>query len=407
MIYSRILRKEVDFFMRRKVSIVLVGASGYGHIYLQELLQEENEQMVLAGVVDISPERSKYYQELLDRKIPIYGSLEKFYEENKADLAIISTPIHLHKEHSCLAMNHGSDVLCEKPLTTNLEDIKKMKETSEATGRFLAVGFNWSFTDSVQQLKKRILAGEFGQAKRFKSLTLWPRNLDYYNRSAWAGKRASPSGEIILDSIASNATAHHLHHMLYLAGKAIDQSASLAELTAELYRANEIETFDTCAVKIKTQENIDIFYYASHAVEESKGPRYVLEFEKATIRFDQNEDPSDIVVQWDDGKKERYPDPSHTLEKLKVCVQAILREDHDILCGIQASTPHAKAIQAMHQSVPEIPEFPPALVQYNEKEKRVSVEGLAETLIECYEKWSLPADLNVKWSQPGKNVQVE
>ncbi|KRG11153.1 Gfo/Idh/MocA family protein [Lederbergia galactosidilytica] len=391
----------------RKISIVLVGASGYGHVYLRELLQEENEQMVLAGVVDISPERSKYYQELQEMKIPIYQSLEKFYEENKADLAIISTPIHLHKEHSCLAMNHGSDVLCEKPISTNLADIQKMRETAEETGRFLAVGFNWSFTDSVQQLKKQILAGEFGQAKRFKSLTLWPRDQDYYNRSAWAGKKHSPNGEVILDSIASNATAHHLHHMLYLAGKATDQSASIAELKAELYKANDIETFDTCAVQIKTEENIDVLYLASHAVKESKGPTYVLEFERATISFDQDKESSEIVVEWDNGKKQSYKDPSHTLAKLEVCVQAILRGDHEILCGIEAATPHAKAIQAMHQSVPEIPEFPPAFIQYNESEKLVSVEGLAETWIDCFEKWSLPSELNIKWSQQGKTVKVE
>ncbi|GIN72710.1 oxidoreductase [Bacillus sp. J14TS2] len=393
--------------MNRKVSIVLVGVSGYGHTYLRELLQKENKQIFLAGVVDISPEKSNYYREIQEMRIPIYTSLEEFYENNKADLAIISTPIHLHKEQSCLAMENGSDVLCEKPISTSLEDIQKMKETSEKTGRFLAVGFNWSFTDVVQQLKRQILDGEFGRAKRFKSLTLWPRNQDYYNRSAWAGKKYSLKGKIILDSIASNATAHHLHHMLYLAGNSIDQSADITELTAELYRANEIETFDTCAVKMKTTDDIDIFYYASHAVKEAKGPKYVLEFEKAAISFDQGGETSDIVVQWNDGRKICYEDPSHTLAKLKVCVQAILRGDHNILCGIEAATPHAKAIQAIHQSVPNIPEFPPAIVQYSESEKLISVEGLADILIECYEKCSLPVDLDVKWSQRGKSIQVE
>ncbi|MCJ7841439.1 Gfo/Idh/MocA family oxidoreductase [Lederbergia sp. NSJ-179] len=391
----------------KKISVVLAGASGYGHSYLREILQEGNKFIKLVGVVDIAPERSQYYQELVKRKIPIYASLQTFYQEHQADLAIISTPIHLHREHSCLAMNHGSHVLCEKPMASDPEDIEKMKETSEKTGKFLAIGFNWSFTDSVQKLKRDILAGKFGKIKRCKSLTLWPRTKDYYNRSAWAGKKYSSNGEMIFDSIANNATAHHLHHLLYLNGDSISQSAQIADLTAELYKANDIETFDTCAVKIKTRSNVDIYYYASHAVDEANGPQYVIEFERATICFHQNESPSDIIALWEDGRKTKYEDPAHTMAKLAVCVQAILRGDDDILCGIEAATPHAKAIQAMHQSVPEAQVFPEVLIHYNEKEKLLSVEGLSEVLMECYENWCLPSDLDVEWSQRGREVVVD
>lgn len=390
-----------------KVSIVLVGAGGYGQTYLKELLYGNNEQIRLAGVVDISPESSKYYNDLMERKIAIYHSLEDFYQEHTAELAIISTPIHLHAEHSCVAMLNGSNVLCEKPIAADDQHIKKMKETSDETGKFLAVGFDWSFAPPVQALKQDILAGAFGKAKRLKSLTLGPRSKDYYNRSAWAGKKYSANGDLIYDSAANNAFAHYLHHLLYLTGESIDTSAEISQLTAELYKANEIETFDTCAVRMTTTSNVEICYYASHAVDQVKQPQYLLEFEDATITYHQDQDPSTITAKWHDGRTKTYNDLNrYQMAKIDVCLQAIVRGDDAILCGIEATTPHVDSIHAMHRSVEQPHVFPEEMIKYDEEANLLFVEGLSDSLMKCYQDWCLPSDLAIEWSKRGNEVKL-
>lgn len=392
----------------KKVSVLLVGISGYGHSYLRELFSDNTENAYLSGVVDINPQRSDYYDEIRRRDIPIYESLEDFYIKNQADLAIISTPIHLHKEQSCYAMNHGSHVLCEKPMTANPDDIKAMIDTRDETGKFLSIGFNWSFAPSTQQLKADILSGIFGKAKRLKSLVLWPRTDEYYNRSSWAGKKYSPNGEMIFDSVANNATAHFLHHLLYLTGEKLNTSAQLEQVTAELYKVNSIETFDTCAVTIKTKSNIDVLYIASHAVKNNRKPHFELEFENATITYHPDNGTSDMIAVWKDGTKKVYEDPEiNRNAKLNVCINAILQGNQDILCGVEAATPHVKSIYAMHQSVPDIPQFPKQITKRDEKQKLNWVEGLEDTLVECYESCSLPSDLGVKWSKRGETIFLD
>src|SRR5699024_3010834 len=188
-------------------------------------------------------------------------------------------PIHLHKNQACLAMEKGSHVLCEKPATADLEHLQEMIDTRDRTKKQLAIGFNWSFTESVQELKNDILSGKFGRPLKAKSIVLWPRNADYFNRSSWAGKKFSPDGDRIFDSVANNATAHFLHHLLYLSGDSIETSAEIDHLTAELYRANPIETFDTCAVRLQTKNDVEIVYIAAHAVSEQHRPKYIMEFE--------------------------------------------------------------------------------------------------------------------------------
>ncbi|MBP1969244.1 putative dehydrogenase [Virgibacillus natechei] len=392
--------------MTKKVSILLVGMSGYGNVYLNELLTKKNRSASLVGVVDINPKRSDYYEEIINRDIPIYESMNEFYRTNKSDLAIISTPIHLHMEQSCYAMNHGSNVLCEKPMSANPEDVQSMIDTRDKTGKFLAVGFNWSFTPSVQQLKKDILSGEFGKVKRLKSIALWPRSLDYFNRSNWAGKKYSSTGDMIFDSVANNATAHFLHHLLYVTGNTVDTSAQIKNVTAELYRTNAIETFDTSAVKVQTTSNIDIYYYATHAVKETREPQFVIECENAVIHYESGYEDSTIIAYWKDGTKKVYGDPENEhLAKLDVCIHAIQQDNQQILCGSEAASAHVNCIYAMHQSVPEAPYFPKHLTNYENNQKLYWIDGLADTLLTCFENWRLPSDQNVEWSKKGKTIE--
>lgn len=391
----------------QKVGVLLVGMNGYGETYLREILSDKYENAYLAGAISRNPQRSKHYDELMKREVPICGTMEEFFENHKADLTIISTPIHLHKAQSIYAMEHGSHVLCEKPITANPKDIEEMIEVRDRTGKFLAIGFNWSFAEATQKLKKDILAGKFGKAKRAKTIILWPRDDEYYGRSGWAGKKYSDDGDMIFDSVANNATAHFIHHLLYLTGSTIDTSAQIKELTAETYKVNDIETFDTCAAIMKTDDGPDILYLASHAVYENRRPHFVIEFEEATITYNPEEDDRGMVATLKDGSTIVYGDPEPDRNsKIPVCIDAAYKGHHQILCGVEASTPHVQSIQAIHESVLESPKFPEEITRRDEERKLNWVEGLEELLHECYEKWTIPSDLGVEWAQKGKTIQV-
>ena len=125
--------------------------------------------------------------------------------------------------------------------------------------------------------------GKFGKPKRLKTIVFYPRNDSYFKRSSWVGKLRSPDGAFILDSVANNAAAHFLHNMLFLLGNDIDRSTSLATITAELYRANDIETYDTCAIRAETIDEVEVMFFASHAVHHDLGPRFVYEFETTVL----------------------------------------------------------------------------------------------------------------------------
>ncbi|CDQ38016.1 Gfo/Idh/MocA family protein [Virgibacillus salexigens] len=389
--------------MNRTCDIVLVGIAGYGEIYLNAL-EEKGYLSWIKGVVDINPERSNYYTKLQEMGIPCFASLELFYQTAAADLAIISSPIHFHAEQTITAMENGSHVLCEKPIAGSVEEVERMRQTRDKTGRFLAIGFNWSFSTSVHLLKEDIQQGLFGKPLRGQSLVLWPRTKHYYQRSNWAGKRLGPKGEPIYDSIANNAASHFLHHLVYVLGKTKEHSAKINTLEVEVYRANPIETFDTCALRAKTDQSVELLYLASHAVNHQIGPNITLECEHATITYEAGED---MRATWEDGTIKSYGDPEteHT-HKLDVCIQAALNEETTIPCSIEAAYSHLLSIEQIHHTISTIARFPDHTIKQDPDTQLTYVPPLAETLLSCYQAHRLPSEIDAGWAQKPTTIRI-
>ncbi|SFQ16032.1 Gfo/Idh/MocA family protein [Salibacterium halotolerans] len=391
--------------MEQSVSIVLVGIGGYGNNYLK-VLWEEFMFNRIQGVVDIAPENSDYHEQLKEADIPVFSSMESFYEKYDADLAVISTPIHFHTAQTICALENGSHVLCEKPMTPSLEDAETIIRLKREKNAFVAIGFDWSFSRVIQQVKQDVTAGRFGEARRMKTLALWPRTEEYYERASWAGKKYAADRTPIFDSVVNNATSHFLHNMFYILGSRPERSAPLKELTAELYRANDIETFDTCALKGETEGGVPVYFLASHAVTEEIGPIICYEFEHAVLTYVHHE--QELKAEFTDGTVVTYGNPENERSfKLYHCMEAVQEQRTETLCGPEAALSHLHAINALHESVPEAERFPEEITKYDPQTRLHYVEGLDELLKQCYEDWQLPSEKGTEtWTKQGRTISI-
>lgn len=390
------------------INVVLVGIGGYGKKYAEHLLKERHLHGVhLVAVVDPYASKSEIYSELIGAKIPIFETLEQFYSYANADLAVISTPIHLHFEQTCYALRHGSNALCEKPAAPTVEQVREMIRVRNDQKRIVAVGFQWCHDPTVQRLKKDILSGKFGIAKKFKALVLWPRDTAYYSRSSWAGKLKF-EGQWVLDSIASNAAAHFLHFMLFLLGSNMLDSAYPEFVEAELYRANKIESFDTCAMRIGAN-NTEILFFASHAVKERIGPVFELEFSQATVYFNHPDFlnvTNAFSVVHRDGTKEIYGVVDHSSMRKLWDVVDFLRGKERIYCTLESALSLTLAVNCAHLSS-EIVDFPANLRRIEGDPPLVWVENLSEWFSECFTQGKLPNELGLPWARVGRKIYSE
>lgn len=391
--------------MKNPLKILLVGIGGYGLNYVSEVLQHlEQKGLEIAGVVDPIAEASEKYMDLKNMNVPFFDNMEDFYLHNKADLAIISSPIQFHRPQSCLAMENGTHVLCEKPLSGSVQDAMKMIETKNKTGKLLAIGYQWSYSQAILDLKKDILDGRLGKPKRCKTLVCWPRSLSYFERNSWAGKLRDRQGNWIKDSVANNATAHYLHNMFYILGEKIDGSIMPKTVEAELYRANHIETFDSSATRIIAGDNIEIMFLTTHAVNEVVQPKFELEFEEATIVYEGDLEQS-LKAIYKNGNIAEYGSINNgVMNKLWATVDAV-RGDLQIACGAEAALSQTICIDAMHQSMEPVV-LPLELKRFDTVSRTVWVEGLKEAFVKCYEDWALPSEKGFSWASKGKRVVV-
>ena len=398
--------------MDKLVKIVLVGIGGYGVSYVNELLDScDKDSFKIVGVVDPYAENCPRLGELVDIGVTVFDSLNDFYKEQSADLAIISSPIQFHCKQTILSLEYGTNVLCEKPLAGSLEDGFAMAEAEKRSGKFVAIGYQWSFSDVIQDLKKDIMDGLYGRAIRLKTHVAWPRRKSYYKRNSWAGKIRTADGCFVLDSPAQNANAHYLHNMLYLLGETVNSSARPKKLLAELYRANDIENYDTVAMRVETDLGVEILFYATHAVSEFVGPIIRYEFEKGVIEFDSE---GGVIGKCIDGSIKQYKKPDNgTGNKLNDCIKAV-RTGEEVVCGIDAALSQLLCIDAAQASMPEIVVFPKGMVvidkdgDSDEADTLTWVRGLEEDLFDCYNKNILPSESGeIEWAdKAGKLIDI-
>ncbi|MEC8418340.1 MAG: Gfo/Idh/MocA family oxidoreductase [Pseudomonadota bacterium] len=122
------------------------------------------------GVVSSRPSEVKHVLPLAK----VYSSLEEALETNNQahpafDLVIITTPNHLHAPQAELALNHGCNVLVEKPFTLNADEASALVNLAKEKQKHLCVYHNRRFDGDFITLQSLIKDGALGEIKRFES----------------------------------------------------------------------------------------------------------------------------------------------------------------------------------------------------------------------------------------------
>lgn len=148
--------------------------SGKGHIpaYLErakgKLPQDRDVEIV--AIADICEARRAAAQEALPQA-RIYSSYEGLLaaESDNLDFVDISTPPCDHAAIAHAALDRGLHVLCEKPLTTTLEEAASLLEHARSAKRVLFPCHNYKHAPVVRTIREIIRSGKIGNVR---SLTL-------------------------------------------------------------------------------------------------------------------------------------------------------------------------------------------------------------------------------------------
>ena len=253
----------------------LIGVTGYAFAYFEELTRlVEAGKVTWEAVTIINPEDATdviaFFKSI---KVPIYDDYRDMLEqeEKNLDWVCVPTAISWHAEMTIDSLHRGIPVLLEKPIASTLQEVKAIQAAEVESGLPVAIGYQYGYCPRTLEIKERLIAGEIGEIERIDCLCLWPRDFAYYHRNDWAGSVHDGHGWV-LDSPLHNASSHLVNLILFFAGSSFEKRADLKDVSAELYRVNDIQNFDTirCEVNFDTGPRATVLLF--HATEKLFDP---------------------------------------------------------------------------------------------------------------------------------------
>jgi predicted dehydrogenase len=126
---------------------------------------------LVAGALSSEPERAKASAAELgldpDRS---YGSFDEMAKAEAArpdgiEAVSIVTPNHVHFPAAKAFLQAGIHVICDKPLTSTLDDAKKLQKIADKSGRLFVLTHNYTGYPMIRQAREMVASGVLGDIR--------------------------------------------------------------------------------------------------------------------------------------------------------------------------------------------------------------------------------------------------
>jgi predicted dehydrogenase len=223
----------------RKLRLAMVGGGPHSNIGATHryAARFDNRYALVAGVFASDPERSRDFAATLDIAADRrYGSWQEMAEREAGrpdgiEVVSIMTPNNSHYAIAKAFLDQGIDVICDKPLTTDLDQALELLRLVRRTRLVFAVTYNYSGYPMVRQARAMIQNGALGAIRlvQVEHASGWASTLleaEGHKQALW---RTTPS--IAGKSSVVGDLGTHAHHLArFISGLEVAQVS--AELTS-------------------------------------------------------------------------------------------------------------------------------------------------------------------------------
>jgi predicted dehydrogenase len=199
--------------MNQPIRTLVVGLGARGQIWSRLLHEEPLTEIV--GYVDIDPARLAVVQERWPAEHICFSDLNHALAATQPDLVVLATPPMDRYGEAVAALEHGSHVLSEKPLSLDLDEGVALVRRAEEVERALVVGLNFRYQHVVRYAKQLLASGEIG-APSFARFVYW------LNRSGY-----SPGGNrfplTMRQPMLYEQSIHHFDEIRFVYGAEVER----------------------------------------------------------------------------------------------------------------------------------------------------------------------------------------
>ena len=198
-----------------------VGIAGYGVVgKTRHRSIESNTSYQVTAISECNEEAQKF----IPAGLEVYNDYKSLIVSADIDVIFISLPNQFAAEATCLSLQNGLHVFCEKPpARTYAELLEVEKQSLKFPDLKLMYGFNHRFHLSVEEAKVLIDSNSLGRLINMKGV-YGKSQMISFNQTDWRTNREASGGGILLDQ-----GIHMLDLMRYLSGENFTEVFSIID----------------------------------------------------------------------------------------------------------------------------------------------------------------------------------
>ena len=136
-------------------------------MFIKPIVEKFSESAQVVALLDIDPLRFKVCKEAIPETadLPEYmpDQVDKMIEETKPDALLVVCKDCFHVDYILKGLEHGLDVVSEKPMCTNIEDVVKVCRAEKMSKGRVICTFNYRYAPVHRKLRELILEGRIGR----------------------------------------------------------------------------------------------------------------------------------------------------------------------------------------------------------------------------------------------------
>ena len=140
----------------------MIGAGRTGRTFVSVLSGIPDAELVAVGAIPV--ENALAFSQEYGVN-PHDGSCEAVLDDPNVDVVYIAVPHPFHAEWAIKALEAGKAVLCEKPLTVNAAEARRVVEVARRNGKFLMEAMTTRFVPSMVRARELVSQGVLGDVR--------------------------------------------------------------------------------------------------------------------------------------------------------------------------------------------------------------------------------------------------
>ena len=146
----------------RKLKIGIIGPGWIAECHMDSYLKMDDVEIV-AGADLVPGKADAFFKRYGLENVRTYPSHKELIDNEELDAVSVCTYNMTHAECTVYALEHGVNVLLEKPMCVTLDEAVEIRRAEKKSGKVLSIGFQPRFDANMKEIKKIVESGELGK----------------------------------------------------------------------------------------------------------------------------------------------------------------------------------------------------------------------------------------------------